>query len=650
MSLKYIEKNWTIWRGGGMSISKNEIFGMIKSLLDAHTMGAKAASALLRDCGYKVVISPTAVENALDRITVESQQKVIIDWIKENHITYLGVSYRLDPVNAVEIVGRLVALLKKEGLYSVDGAQIRHIYFAGLRPACEKVDKEYDGKIRTFRGGESAEKTLLIMEIKEEKIPNYITEGCKYDKELLKFGESIIKKGEYADIKPLEKNVYPEYGTLKDKLEYRLDNNFKDGFQPLIRAHSGPFSGDLTRLQCLEQYYEWCKDLANAGYLDILSIGSSQLSQSNFGENWEGKPNGGGVPVNSEQEYRNIWEAAKPMLVRTYSGTKNVATMADIYERTINIAWHALSLWWFNELDGRGPNTLYENLKEHIGTMRFIASMRKPVETNVPHHFAFRGCDDVTYILSGILAAKMAKKCGVKTFILQNMLNTPRSTWGIQDLAKSRAMLHLAKELEDDNFRIILQTRAGLDYFKPDLEAAKVQLASVTAMMDDIDPDNEYSPDIIHVVSYCEALHLATPDIINDSIKITRTALNEYRRLKKLELTPNAKTDNIAERTEILKTSVNTILKAMEETIPDLYSPEGFYIAFVAGWLPVPELWSDSDEFVHAKCWETKMQNGGTHLVTHGLIMPLEVRINKCIANYDDAEYKLKSKCNLIIK
>lgn len=633
-----------------MSISKNETFGMMKTLLDAHTMGVRAASALLRDCGYKVVISSKAVEDALDKITVESYQKIIVDWIKANHINCLGVSYRLDPLNAVDILGRLVTLLKKERLYASEGAQIRHIHFAGLRPACEMIDKEYNGKIRTFRGGESAEETLLIMGVPESEIPSYITNGCKYDNELLKFGESIIAKGEYADFKPLEKVMYPEFGTLKDRLEYRLDNNFVGGFQPLIRAHSGPFSGELTRQQCLNEYYEWCKDLASAGYLDVLSIGSSQLSQSNFGENWDGKPNGGGVPVNREQEYRNIWEAANPMLVRTYSGTKNVAAMADVYERTINIAWHALSLWWFDELDGRGPNTLYDNLKEHIETMRLVAAMGKPVETNVPHHFAFRGCDDVTYIVTGILAARMAKKCGVKNFVLQNMLNTPRSTWGVQDLAKSRAMLHIAKELEDDNFRIILQSRAGLDYFKPDLEAAKIQLASVTAMMDDIDPDNDHSPDIIHVVSYCEALYLATPDIINDSIKITRTALKEYRRLKKLGLTPDVKTDDIAERTEILETSARKILAAMEETIPDLYSPEGLYIAFVAGWLPVPELWSDSDEFIHAKCWETKMQNGGTHLVDHELLVPLETRINKCIAHNADAEYILKSKYKVLTR
>ena len=52
-------------------------------------------------------------------------------------------------------------------------------------------------------------------------------------------------------------------------------------------------------------------------------------------------------------------------------------------------------------------------------------------------------------------------------------------------------MLTLVKSLEDSNFKVILQPRAGLDYFKPDLEETKVQLAAVTALMDDIDPHNE---------------------------------------------------------------------------------------------------------------------------------------------------------------
>src|SRR5699024_2569381 len=102
-----------------------------------------------------------------------------------------------------------------------------------------------------------------------------------------------------------------------------------------------------------------------------------------------------------------------------------------------------------------------------------------------------------------------------------------------QDLAKSRALIRLVRSLEDQNFRVLLQPRAGLDYFKPDLYEARKQLAAVTALMDDIEPNNHRSPQIIHVVSYSEASHLATPEIINESIKITQHSLLEYRKLKR---------------------------------------------------------------------------------------------------------------------
>lgn len=622
----------------------SEIFGMIKTLLDAHTMGIYSAAALLKNCGYQVIISPIQIENALDKISLESSQQLILKWIKENNINHLGISYRLDPQDAINIVGKLIWLLKKYGYYECDSAVIKSIYFAGLKAACDQIDIEYKGRVKTFKGGESPEETLLIMGVPKDNIPRNIIEGCKYDKDLIKFGKDVIENGNYISEKPLEINKYPEFGTNQDTLIKRLDYNFKNGFQALIRAHLGPYSPDLTRVQCLHQYQNWCKELANAGYLDILSIGSSQLSQSNFGENWDEKINGGGVPVNSEQEYQDIWNASRPMLVRTYSGTKNIELLAKIYEKNINISWHALSLWWFNELDGRGPNSLYKNLKEHVSTIKYIAKTRKPVEANVSHHFAFRGCDDITYIVSAYLAAKVMKKNGIKTFVLQNMLNTPRSTWGIVDLAKSRALLSIIKDLEDNNFRIIFQTRAGLDYFKPSLTEAKIQLAAVSAMMDDIDSNNIYNPEIIHVVSYCEALFLATPEILNESIKITRYALKKYRNLKRLGQTPNVYTNEIITKTNELKFSAKKIIQVMEKNIKDLYSPEGLYIAFISGWLPVPELWSDSDEFKYAKNWATRNYNGGISLIEHENLMNLETRINKCVSNIPEAEYILKNK------
>lgn len=621
-----------------------EVYALLKTAFDAHTMGIYSAASLLSDCGYTVLIASEQLQEALEKISEDSSQDLLISWLKENYVTKVGISYRLDPDDGVNIFGRFITMLKKKRMFESDDAQIRFVFFAGLKHACDQIEKEFPNRVQTFCGGETSEESLRKMGVPNERIPSAIVSGCKYDNELFEFGKKVIFEGNYKEHKPLVRKKYPNYGGIHDSLTERLDNNFEDGFSPLIRAHSGPYSAGLSRKECVRQFISWCKQLSSAGYLDILSIGTSQLSQSNFGENWDGLNNGGGVPVNSEEEYIAIREAAEPMLVRTYSATKNVKMMAELYGKSLNTAWNALSFWWFNELDGRGPNTLYQGLKEHIATIKYLAGVGKPVEANVAHHFAFRGCDDVTYIVTTFLAAKLIKKCGVKTFIFQNMLNTPRSTWGIQDLAKSRALLKLLAELEDTDFRVILQTRAGLDFFKPDIEEAKIQLAADTALMDDIDSKNIYSPQIIHVVSYSEALFLATPEIINDSIKITRTALQEYRELKKAGQTPNVYTDEITIRENDLFNRACKIIMAMEENIPDLYSPEGLYIAFVSGWFPVPELWNTSEEYACAKKWMIKISSGKKELVDHGLLMSVDSQINKCICNIPTAQYFLKQQ------
>ncbi len=189
--------------------------------------------------------------------------------------------------------------------------------------------------------------------------------------------------------------------------------------------------------------------------------------------------------------------------------------------------------WWFCRLDGRGPNTVLDNLKEHFAALRYIAATGKPFEPNVPHHFAFRGSDDLGYVVSGFVAAKAAKLQGIGTLILQIMLKYAEIYWGVQDLAKARVLLKLVKELEGPKFKVYLQPRGGLDYFSPEPEKAKAQLAAVTAMMDDIEPNDISSPQIIHVFSYSEAYKLADPSVIEESIKIARYALQEYRRLKR---------------------------------------------------------------------------------------------------------------------
>jgi hypothetical protein len=401
---------------------------------------------------------------------------------------------------------------------------------------------------------------------------------------------------------------------------------------PLIRVHAGPYLPD--RKEAVRLFIDWTKQLASGGYLDILSIGTSQLTQSNFGENWEGKINGGGVPLATAAEFAAVWAAARPMLVRSYAGTKDVPALARMNEETIDIAWHALSLWWFCTLDGRGPNTVLANLGEHFEAMRYIASTGKPFEPNVPHHFAFRGTDDLGYVVSGYVAAKAAKLQGIRTLILQIMLNTPKCTWGIQDLAKARVLLRLVRGLEGPGFRVFLQPRGGLDYFSPDPDKAKAQLAAVTAMMDDIEPNNATSPQIIHVVSYSEACTLADPPVIEESIRLTRYALQHYRKLKR-EGTMEDMSANVevTARERALYDEARTMIKAVESYIPDSYSPYGLYTMLSAGVFAIPWLTNCREEF-QAAAIPTRIVNGGMHAVgDEGEPLPIGTRIEMIRAN-----------------
>ena len=592
----------------------SDVFGFIKPLVDVHTMGVYTMANLLKDCGYRVYISNDDINEAIEQIHKINNYSLVKSWIVKNGITRIGFSYRLDPVEGSDYFLALYHHLKEDNMFVGDGGQLQQIFFAGLPDTCELVKGKTQGEVLVFPGNESPIESLTMLHVPEDLMPAALNQNNPYDNMRWDFAKKLIESERYKLEQPLDHYGYLECGSDNDSYVARLRYAKEKHALPLIRTHSGPYNPN--RLEALKEYNSWCRDLAQSRLLDVLSIGSSQLTQSNFGENWEGKANGGGVPVNSEMEYMAIRENAKPMLVRTYSGTKDVPVLAKIHERALNISWHALSFWWFDELDGRGHNSLLDNLKEHFEAVRWIVTTGKPVEPNVPHHFAFRGADDVTYIISGFLAAKACKKMGVKHLILQNMLNTPKYTTGVQDLAKGRTMLKLVRELEDDTFHVSLQSRAGLDYFAPDLEEAKIQLAAVTCLMDDLEPENDNSPEIIHVVNYSEAVRLATPPIIKDSIKITLSALHEYRMARLLGKVPNMKFDQeVRYRQEALYNEAKDAIALMEKAVPNLYTPEGFYKVFVEGFLPVPYLMDQQRKFPKATMWHTAIKNGGIRVV-----------------------------------
>jgi hypothetical protein len=611
----------------GIRLGSEDRLGLLRPTIDAHTLGLSSVEQLASECGIRVVIAEAALDESIGREGDAEGSRALRDWIKAEGITALGFSYRLDPDDGLRIFANFVRTLRLLRAFAEDGGLIRALYFAGLPRSCDLVEEHFPWVAATFRGDEGPARTLDLLGIPRSLLPARAAASAAYDEERMAFGRELVREGGYRSIRPVDRSGSPRYGERGDTAAARIAHGSARGLPPLMRAHVGPYLPH--RREAFALFLDWTRRLAKEGLLDVLSIGTSQLSQSDFWGNWEGKDDGGGVPIATAEEFAEVWRAARPMLVRSYAGTRNVRAMAHILEDSIDIAWHALSLWWFCRIDGRGPNTVMENLVQHRATLEYAARTGKPYEPNVPHHFAFRGGDDLSYVLSGLVAAKAAKAAGVRQLVLQVMLNTPKYSWGINDLAKARALLDLVRELEDGSFKVFLQPRGGLDYFSGDPETAKAQLAAVTAMMDDIEPGDAGSPQIIHVVSYSEGFALADPDIVDESIRITRQALSSYRALRSAGKVRDMSTDPRAlERRAELARDAKAAIAAIESSIPAPYEPKGLYEIMASGFFAVPFLSEGREEFAQAVKWRTKCVDGAIVVVDEaGLPIPAADRM-----------------------
>jgi hypothetical protein len=600
--------------GGTRADPGDRRFGLLHPALDVHVLGISSIEGILRECGIRVASADREVCEAAAHPDAPESGRILRRWVLGNGIDSIGFSYRLDPDDGLRFFSAFWDFLDAAGLRTASGGPVASVYFAGLPRTCELVHERFPSVDGLFCGDESPAECLDLLAVPRRRFPSALAAGTVYDEARMAFGREIVRSGRYRAVGAVDRSSSPRFGERGDGIAARIAHGTARSLPPLIRAHAGPYLPD--RHEAVELFIDWAARLAKGGLLDVLSIGSSQLCQSRFGEDWTGLVDGGGVPLASPEEYGRVWEAARPMLVRTYAGTKDVPALARMYEERIDIAWHALSLWWFCAIDGRGPNSVMQNLLEHEATLSYIASTGKPFEPNVPHHFAFRGADDATFVASGYVAARVAKAAGIRALVLQIMLNTPKSTWGVQDLAKARALLGLVRSLEDGSFKVYLQPRAGLDYFSHDTEKAKAQLAASTALMDDIEPGDDASPQIVHVVSYSEAQGLADPPVIEESIKIARYALFEYRARRRLGQVPNMAFDAEAKaRTEALMAEARAVIAAIESSVDTPYSARGLYEILASGFFPVPHLSELRDELSEAVRWRTALVGGGVEVV-----------------------------------
>ena len=172
-------------------------------------------------------------------------------------------------------------------------------------------------------------------------------------------------------------------------------------------------------------------------------------------------------------------------------------------------------------MDGRGPMKLKSSIQAHLDAIKWHAENDIPVEILESHHWSLRDAKDEVAIAAGFLGAYICKKLGVRNFISQYMFNTPPQTNQRDDLAKMLAQKEMIESLQDDTFTVYTQTRTGLFSYPIDLDMAKGQLAQSTMLQ------MQLNPHIIHVVSYSEANHAATPENVIESCKIANQVITK---------------------------------------------------------------------------------------------------------------------------
>ncbi|TYP52436.1 cobalamin B12-binding domain-containing protein [Thermosediminibacter litoriperuensis] len=419
-----------------------------------HVAGVMNFLSLAEREGYEVEFLGAAV--SIDEL---------IAAVKERMPDYVGVGYRLTPEPLREVLKELKEKIKANGL---------------------------DSGIKWIFGG--TEPTAKVAE--ESGIFTKIFNGLEDIDEVIGFLKGYRRSAE---------ETYPA------DLISRIESKYP---YPILRHHLG--------LPSLEATIEAIEKVAEAKVLDVISIAPDQNAQEYFFEQdkMDRRLDGaGGVPVRSREDFLSLYRASRRgnyPLLRCYSGTSHLIEFAEMLQDTIKNAWCAVPLCWYNVLDKRGPRPLRDSIRENQQVMKWHGERGIPVEVNESHHWSLRDAHDTVGVATAFLAAYNAKKMGVKHYIAQYMFNVPPSLSPRMDLAKMLAKIELIESLQDENFRVYRQARAGLASFPGDLAQAKGQLASSAYLAMAI------KPHIYHVVGFCEAHHAATAEDIIESCRIVR--------------------------------------------------------------------------------------------------------------------------------
>ena len=393
----------------------------------------------------------------------------VLSSARQEDAALVGVSYRLTPETGERLLGEFA-----EAADELHSSGVRFA-FGGTPPVAERAQRLGFFE-RIFDGSQPPEEVLAYLK-----------------------GQGSPQPSEQA---------YPQ--SLVERIQWKSP-------YPLLRHHFG--------LPALESSLQGVEQISTAKVLDVISLGIDQDAQENFfhPERQDARRKGaGGVPVRSAADYQALFSASRQgnfPLMRTYSGTDDFIRLAEMYLETIHNAWCAIPLFWFNQMDGRGPWDLEGSIREHQRVMTWYGERNVPVELNEPHHWGMRDAPDVIFVVSAFLSAYNARAFGVRDYIAQMMFNSPPGTSDAMDIAKMMAALKLIEPLAGEAFHIWRQTRTGLLSYPLEAAAARAHLAaSIYVQM-------ALKPHIIHVVGHTEAHHAASADDVIEACLMARRAI-----------------------------------------------------------------------------------------------------------------------------
>lgn len=447
----------------------------------------------------------------------------VINKIREAHPEVVGISMRLGDLHIDKLISEFVELATRYEL-NPQKTGIRYA-FSGLRPAANVVRAMTGLPLESDEFTPDAERHFDLDQIRRDfqKKPHF----QHFFEIVVDDFVTMEELEDFASGRTMQKHV--QEVTWSDYLVERIKQVRELEDRPIIRAHIG------IAAETIEPTIEAIHKLADAHAFEIVSLAPDQPSQELLAKFIRGEEDPdkylrgqGGAPIRTIDDLKRLKAASRRgnfPLTRIYTGTDELVNLAHLWEEHLNMAFPAVPIFYYNELDGRGPISIRDSFREHYDTIRYWAEQGKPLEINDPHQWGLRYASDDMQVTDHVLVALIALKLDIKNYVMQMMFELPPEISAMDDLAKMKAAYELIEPLTRHyDFNIIKETRSGLPSFPPNLHQAKGHLAF------GIYTQLYMEPDILHVVSFPEAHHEAKAEDIIESCEITKQVCWDFQK------------------------------------------------------------------------------------------------------------------------